>query len=123
MNKENYNNGNKIHLEEEIIKILKREGKLTNVVVFNKKAFLFKLKKKLYDKDLIFTASYFVIDDETSIFIDENEKEWLVYLFGDKQKIKIFFNFLINYYFYRERTKENKGLKEKLINLSFFGSK
>ena len=107
--------------EKKIIELLKKEGKLNNVDILDKNAFLIKLKKNIYDKDLVFTASYFIIDEENIIFIDENNKEWLVYLFGKEKKIKEFFNFMVNYYFYRERAKENKNLKEELIKLSFFG--
>jgi hypothetical protein len=111
----------KMEKEKKIIELLKKEGKLNNVDILDKNAFLIKLKKNIYDKDLVFTASYFIIDEENIIFIDENNKEWLVYLFGKEKKIKEFFNFMVNYYFYRERAKENKNLKEELIKLSFFG--
>jgi len=107
--------------EKRIIELLKQEGKLNNVDVLDRNTFLIKLKKNIYDKDLVFTASYFIIDEENIVFIDENSKEWLIYLFGKERKIKEFFNFMINYYFYRERTRENKNLKEELIKLSFFG--
>ena len=107
--------------ESEIVELLKKEGKLNNIDVLDKNAFLIKLKKEIYDKDLVFTGAYFIIDEKNIVFIDENNKEWLIYLFGEEEKIKDFFNFLVNYYFYRERTKENKNLKEELIKLSFFG--
>jgi len=111
----------KMEKEKRIIELLKQEGKLSNVDVLDRNAFLIKLKKDIYDKDLVFTASYFIIDEENIVFVDENSKEWLIYLFGKERKIKEFFNFMINYYFYRERTRENKNLKEELIKLSFFG--
>lgn len=110
-------------IEENIVNVLKKEGKLKQIKVLEKNVFLIKLNKKIYDKDLLLTGSYFIIDEKTTVFIDENENSWLIYLFGDERKIKEFFNFLVNYYFYRERTKENLKIKEELIKLSFFGIK
>jgi hypothetical protein len=110
---------------EEIINILKKEGLIEEKEVEFKnkkeKVFILKLKEELYDKDAIFTAAYYIIDDDNIVFIDKKEKEWLIYFFTNFEKIKQFFKFLINYVYFRKNNKENLKLKEELIRLFLSG--
>ena len=88
------------------------------------KVYILRLNKNTFDKDLVFTAAYYVIDDDNAIFIDEEENFWKVYLFlENKKRLFTFLNQIINYFYYRERSKEDQELKKFLINLFLYGEK
>ncbi len=111
----------------DIVEFLKEKGKI-NVerVKFKdseKTVYILKLSQEIYDKDLIFSSAYYVIDDDCAVYVDKNENEWVVYFFGNENKLKDFLNYIINYYFYRENSKESLKIKEELIKLFLYGGR
>ncbi|HIQ50353.1 MAG TPA: hypothetical protein EYH54_00105 [Nautiliaceae bacterium] len=109
----------------ELIDFLEKEGiiKKKEVTFKDKKreVYILRLKKEIYDKDSVFTAAYYVIDDENYVFIDKEDEFWKIYFFTNKDKVFLFFNFLINYLNFRKNNKESLKIKEELIKLFLSG--
>jgi len=110
-----------------IVELLKEKGKIdVERVKFKdseKTAYILKLSQEIYDKDLIFSSAYYVIDEDCAVYVDKDEKNWIVYFFGNENKLKDFLNYIVNYYFYRENSKESLKIKEELIKLFLYGGR
>jgi len=111
--------------KNQVIEFLKKEGLIEEKEVGFKdsieKVYILKLDENIYDKDSIFTAAYYVIDDNSIVFIDKENNYWKLYFFTEIEKILLFFKFLINYYYFRKNNKESLKIKEELLKLFLSG--